>query len=126
MVKTSRLRSLIYLLPQLWRTLFARQITVRFPFRPLELPVHFRGKVVAQPELCKGCGLCVRDCPALALELERDSRERFRLIHHRDRCAYCGQCKDNCRFGAIVLVNEFVQATPRRDVLTQVIVERDA
>jgi len=130
----SRLHSLVYLLPELWRTLFTRPITVRYPFGPLELPPYFRGKVTIEPALCTGCGACVRDCPAFALELERESdalspskgREKFRLIHYHDRCAYCGQCEASCRFGAIVLVNEFVQATPRRDALTQVVVERDA
>jgi len=138
----SPFHSLVYLLPELWRTLLTRPITVRFPFAPLELPPYFRGKVTINPALCRGCGLCVRDCPAFALELERESdalgppvlskaegskgREKFRLIHYHDRCAYCGQCEASCRFGAIVLVNEFVQATPRCDALTQVMVERDA
>ena len=122
----SRLKSLAHLLPGMVRTLFARRITVSFPFKPLEEVAYFRGKVIIQPELCTGCGLCARDCPAFALELERRGRGRFRLVHHRDRCAYCGQCADSCPQGAITLVSEFVQATPRRDTLTQVIVERDA
>jgi len=117
-------KSLAHLLPELVRTLFGGRVTVRFPFAPLELPAYFRGKVVIRPELCVGCGLCVRDCPAFALELVRESREQFRLIHYHDRCAYCGQCEDSCRQGAIVLVNEFVPATSRRDTLAQVAVER--
>ena len=121
-----RLRSLIYLLPELGRTLFTRRATVRYPFAPLELPPCFRGKVTIEPTLCTGCGLCVRDCPAFALELERENRDEFRLIHYRDRCAYCGQCEASCRFGAITLINEFVGATSRRAALTQVLVERDA
>lgn len=120
----SRLRSLLYLLPQFWRTLFTRPITVRYPFAPLELPFHFRGKVTIDPALCRGCGACVRDCPAFALELEREDRERFRLIHYRDRCAYCGQCAASCQFGAIALINEFVHAAPQRDTLSQVMVEQ--
>jgi formate hydrogenlyase subunit 6/NADH:ubiquinone oxidoreductase subunit I len=119
-------KSLAQLLPELMRTLFGRRVTVRYPFTPLELPVYFRGKVVVRPELCAGCGLCVRDCPASALELEREGRERFRLIHYYDRCAYCGQCEQSCRTGAIVLVNEFVPAASRRDALAQVMVERDS
>lgn len=117
-------KSLAHLLPELVRTLFGRRVTVRFPFTPLELPAYFRGRVVVRPELCAGCGLCVRDCPAFALELEREGREQFRLIHYHDRCAYCGQCEDSCRLGAIALVNEFVPATSRRDALAEVLVER--
>ena len=129
----SRFHSLIYMLPELWRTLLTKPITVRFPFAPAELPLYFRGKVVIDPALCRGCGLCVRDCPAFALELERESgdlspskgREKFRLIHYHDRCAYCGQCEVSCKFGAIALNNEFVPAAPRRDALSQVMVDRD-
>lgn len=120
----SRRGSLAHMLPELVRTLLARRVTVSFPFKPLEQPAYFRGKVIIQPELCEGCGLCVRDCPAFALELERKGRGRFRLVHYRDRCAYCGQCADSCPQGAITLVSEFVPPTPRRDTLTQVIVER--
>ncbi|MDY7039561.1 MAG: 4Fe-4S binding protein [Chloroflexota bacterium] len=130
----SRLRSLVYLLPELWRTLFTRPITVRFPFAPLKLPPYFRGKVtIDDPHLCRGCGLCVRDCPAFALELERESDasnpskrgEQFRLIHYHDRCAYCGQCEASCKAGAIRLVGEFVSAETDRDTLSQVMVEQE-
>lgn len=118
-------RSLIYLLPNLWQTLVTRPITVRYPFGPLKLPPYFRGRVVIDADLCQGCGLCVRDCPALALILERENPETFRLIHYADRCGYCGQCETSCRFGAISLINEFVHATPQRQALAQVMVERD-
>jgi formate hydrogenlyase subunit 6/NADH:ubiquinone oxidoreductase subunit I len=118
------IKSLAHLLPELVRTLFGGRVTVRFPFGPPELPTCYRGKVVVRPESCAGCGLCVRDCPTSAIELVRESREQFRLIHHHDQCACCGQCEDSCRHGAITLVNEFVPATARRDTLTWVAVER--
>ena len=121
----SRLDSLVYLLPELVRTLLDRRMTVHFPFTPLELPSYYRGRVVAQPDLCKGCGLCVRDCPALALELERESRDQFRLIDYPDPCAYCGQCSDDCRHGAIDLVAQYAPAVLQRDALTEVLVERE-
>lgn len=129
----SRFLSPVYLLPELWRTLFTKPITVRFPFAPRELPAQFRGRVIIDPTLCRGCGLCVRDCPAFALELERESgalspskgREKFRLILYHDRCAYCGQCETSCKLGAITLNNEFVPAAQRRDELLKVMVDRD-
>ena len=119
-----RLRSIFSLLPQLWNTLRSRPITVRYPFEPLDLPPTFRGKVVIVEENCKGCGLCVRDCPGFGLVLERTPDKDFSLVHHPDRCAYCGQCEDNCRSDAIRLTNEYVHATTEREQLMHVLVER--
>ncbi|HDQ70985.1 MAG TPA: 4Fe-4S dicluster domain-containing protein [Chloroflexi bacterium] len=109
-----RLRSLIYLLPQLWRALFKRPITVRYPFEPMELPPYFRGRVAVDENACRGCGLCVRDCPTAALKLEKEDDGEFHLFYYPDRCAYCGQCEDSCRFDAIKLTNEYVPAASER------------
>jgi formate hydrogenlyase subunit 6/NADH:ubiquinone oxidoreductase subunit I len=119
-----RLRSWLYLLPELWRTLVRRPVTVSYPRTPLELPEGYRGRVVMDPESCRGCGLCVRDCPAFALELERRDKESFRLLYHPDRCAYCGQCEVSCHFGALRLTNAFVSATDDRGTLTVILVDR--
>jgi formate hydrogenlyase subunit 6/NADH:ubiquinone oxidoreductase subunit I len=120
----SLLRSLAHLLKELRRTLRAERITVQFPFAPAELPDDFRGRVtITDQTLCKGCGLCARDCPAIALELKRRDRERFGLIHYRDRCAYCGQCADSCPSHIIVLSNELVSPSQERDTLTQVLID---
>jgi len=117
----SQLKSLLYLLPQLLETLFEKVITVAYPFAPLELPANYRGRVRIEPERCRGCAACVRDCPAFGLELEREGREDFRLLHYPDRCICCGQCEESCRFDAIRLTNEFVEPTvgekPPREVL---------
>ncbi len=117
----TQLKSLIYLLPQLWETLFEKVITIAFPFGRLELPSNYRGRVRIEPDLCRGCGACVRDCPAFGLELEREDRDEFRLIHYPARCICCGQCEESCRFDAIRLTNEFVEPTfgerPEREVL---------
>jgi formate hydrogenlyase subunit 6/NADH:ubiquinone oxidoreductase subunit I len=91
----------------------------------MELPRSFRGKVSVDPELCRGCGLCVRDCPAVALELEKESREQYRLIYHADRCAFCGQCELSCPFGAITLSNDLTPAAGSRDPLKEVF-EKDS
>lgn len=119
-----RLRSLAYLLPQVWRALFHGPRTVKYPFAPAEFSAGYRGRVQMNAAACRGCGLCVRDCPALALELRREGRESFSLVHYPDRCAYCGQCEVSCIHHAIFLDNEFVPGTPQRETLTVVLVER--
>ncbi len=118
------LRSFMYLLPQIWQTLKRGPRTVRYPFAPMKLPSGYRGRVRIDAEACRGCSLCVRDCPAFALELEREDRKTYRLIYHPDRCAYCGQCEESCNFGAITLKNDFVRGTPQRKTLTEVLVDR--
>ncbi len=120
-----RFRLLAYLLPNVVRALISRPSTVKYPFGPPELPEGYRGRIRIRAEKCRGCGLCVRDCPAAALELERVGRDEFRLIWYPDRCAYCGQCEVSCRFGAIYQTPEFVPGTDRPVELTTVLVDRE-
>ncbi len=119
-----RLRSIIYLLPDLVHTLFTRRTTVRYPFEPLDLPHYFRGRVVVDAEQCRGCGACVRDCPSAGLRLRRDGHGGYRLIHYPDRCANCGQCEASCRTGALCLVSAYVAPTLARGELVETLVER--
>ena len=46
---------------------------------------------------CKGCGLCIKSCPAVAISGER------KQVHRIDQaaCVKCGSCVDACPFKAI-------------------------
>jgi hydrogenase-4 component H len=118
------LKTLAYLLPQLGRVLTSHPQTVKFPFAPPEIPEGYRGRVQIHSEECRGCGLCVRDCPAFALELQRDDKHTFRLIYHPERCAYCGQCEVSCTFGAIYQTSELVRGTDNLPQLVVTLVDR--
>lgn len=50
------------------------------------------------PELCKGCTLCARKCPAEAIV--GASKSVHTIV--TDKCIGCGSCLDACRTGAIV------------------------
>jgi NAD-dependent dihydropyrimidine dehydrogenase PreA subunit len=49
------------------------------------------------PELCKGCTLCVKECPVDAIKGER------KAVHVIDteKCIKCGACLAKCPFKAI-------------------------
>ncbi len=49
------------------------------------------------PELCNGCGLCIKKCPAEAIY--GDKKQPHQIIELK--CAKCGMCLENCRFGAV-------------------------
>ena len=49
------------------------------------------------PNKCRGCTLCARNCPASAIT----GVVRAAHVIDQSKCIKCGMCLDNCRFGAI-------------------------
>jgi formate hydrogenlyase subunit 6/NADH:ubiquinone oxidoreductase subunit I len=92
----------------IWRSIWQRPVTQKYPFERQEAPTRLRGKLHWDPEKCTGCGLCSKDCPADAIELITiDKKEkRFVMKYHMDRCTYCAQCIESCRFNCLNLSNE--------------------
>ncbi len=121
MEKFKKRFSLLSAIIQAW---FDKPETVGYPFLPLVLPEGFRGAIVIDPDKCTGCGLCVRDCPAGGLRLEKKSRDEFKLMHHPASCAYCGQCERSCLRGAISHSNALVAATTDARELVVVLKEK--
>jgi len=52
------------------------------------------------PDLCKGCGICLKNCPVSAITGER--REPHFI--NQDICTKCGTCYDKCPFDSIAKV----------------------
>lgn len=87
---------------------FQRPATEKYPYERRETPERLRGKLVWNPEKCTGCGLCSKDCPSDAIEIITLDRaaKKFVMEYHIDRCTYCAQCVQNCRFKCIRLSSE--------------------
>ena len=49
------------------------------------------------PEKCKGCGKCAKNCPADAIT----GKVKTPYIIDTGKCIKCGACKENCAFDAI-------------------------
>jgi len=58
----------------------------------------FRYKILA--EICKGCGLCHRQCPAKAIVGEKKMPHAI----DEDACILCGLCSEVCPFEAVAKV----------------------
>ena len=50
------------------------------------------------PEKCTGCGVCVDECPADAIEMKDD-----KAVVDEDECIDCDACVDACPDEAITL-----------------------
>jgi formate hydrogenlyase subunit 6/NADH:ubiquinone oxidoreductase subunit I len=84
-------------------SLFKRPFTERYPYRVRPAPQRLRGKLLWEESKCKGCMLCVRDCPALAIQIEVVDRaaKKYSFTYHIDRCIYCAQCVASCKEDAL-------------------------
>ena len=52
------------------------------------------------PETCKACGICLKNCPADAIAGEK----KVPHVIDQEKCTRCGACLDKCPFDAVLKV----------------------
>lgn len=90
------------------KSLFKRPVTELYPIERRPAPERLRGNLQFDAAKCTGCKICVRDCPALAIELVvvDKATKRFVMNFHADRCTFCAQCVVSCNFDSLSMSHE--------------------
>jgi len=78
---------------------------------PIELPDYFRGKIIYDKEKCIGCKMCIRVCPAKAIDFKEEEKK---IKIYLGRCIFCSQCNDVCPVDALHMGREFLLASTNR------------
>ena len=119
--------------------IFTKPATTKYPFEKPQIPGDARCKTVYEIKSCnvivigagKGgptldvksivgsnCRVCVRDCPAAAIEIvEVEGKQRPQIRF--DKCIFCHQCVESCPRGAITSSIFYELATTDKCALIQ-------
>lgn len=81
------------------KNLFSKPVTRPYPAQPRDYPARTRGQVAIDMDACILCGMCMRKCPAGAIQVDRAARtwsiERF-------GCIQCNSCVESCPRSACI------------------------
>jgi formate hydrogenlyase subunit 6/NADH:ubiquinone oxidoreductase subunit I len=112
-------------LGEMLRTAAERPVTEKYPFGPARMTERFRGRLDVDPLKCTGCGVCEIVCPAAVITMVPTGKRKIgereietkRPVFDLYTCISCGQCVDDCRFGALELTKDFELAVFKKDSL---------
>ncbi|MDP9500821.1 formate hydrogenlyase complex iron-sulfur subunit [Bisgaard Taxon 45] len=95
-------------------------VTVKYPFKPLEVHPDLRGKPEFNSDQCIVCSACTIACPANALTMRTDPVTGDRTWSlFLARCIFCGRCEEVCPTKAIRLTPDFELAVINKNDLLQ-------
>ena len=78
---------------------------------PVPTPPKLRGKITYEKSTCIGCSLCIKVCPAHAIELI-PAEKKVRIFVAQ--CINCGQCTEVCPKNCLGLSEDYMNADTDR------------
>ncbi len=78
---------------------------------PVPVPPRMRGKIRYTKPACIGCTLCVKVCPAHAIEMIPEEK-KIRIFV--GQCISCAQCTEVCPKNCLEMTEEFLIADTDR------------
>jgi len=105
------------ILPQLFKNLFSKPMTVKFPHESIPIAENYRGEHEYHIDKCISCGLCAKICPNMAIEMVETSEENKEKYPKKyvkidlGKCCFCGLCEDICPKDAIILTKNVFLST---------------
>ncbi len=115
---------------------FKPVVTVPYPYETIKMSSRFRGHIEliedknGEPK-CVACGMCQRACPSGCISLasksveyevevkgEMKTKKKKVLTQYNlnfTTCSLCGQCVENCNFGAVDFSKEYNLASDRKE-----------
>ncbi len=84
----------------LLRNIISGPATDPFPFGETFTPKRIRGRIVVNPDLCLGCGMCRHACAAGAINI-RKTTSSWTITIWQDSCCLCRACVTYCPMHAM-------------------------
>lgn len=95
------------MISEVLKSVLKKPATEQYPFVKTEKPAKFRGKLKFDAAKCIGCKICMKDCPANAITINKVGEKQFEAVIDLDKCIYCAQCVDSCPKKALEASKEF-------------------